>query len=543
MYIQYDYANMFAPDEVLVYLRKSRSDDPLLSVEEVLRKHESILNEWVERNLSAKIPEENIFREVISGETIADRPEIQKLLSKIESPKYKAILCVEVQRLSRGDLEDAGRLIKLLRYTNTFIITPPKTYDLQDEYDRDIFERELKRGNEFLEYQKKIMGRGRLLSVSQGNYIGSRPPYGYDKVWVMDGKRKVPTLAENKEQADVVRLIFDLYVNKNMGEQRICKYLSNLNIRPPKGEYWSKSAMKDITQNVHYIGKVKWNWRKTITVVENGEIVKIRPKSSKGEYLIYEGKHQAIISEELFNLAQEKRGKYPRVPYVKKLTNPLAGLLYCRCGKAMIYKSYKTKEGNEKSLPRLICSGQTYCKTSSCRYDDIIEKICSVLEQCIEDFEIKIENQDNTSEKLHLDIIKNLEKSLKDIEAKEIAQWEAQSNPNPDLRMPVDIFKVLKEKLAKEKEETKKALEQAYNSIPAPIDYEEKIVRFKDALSALNDKDVSAEAKNELLKSCIERIEYFREPSKRLRTSNDRVLPVGGGWNEEPIELDIKLKV
>ena len=156
MYNFYDYTN-FSPDEIIVYLRKSRADDPLLSVEEVLAKHEAILDEWVERNLSSPIAETNKFREVVSGETIADRPEIQKVLKLIESPKIKAILTVEVQRLSRGDLEDAGRLIKLLRYTNTLVITPTKTYDLIDEYDRDAFERELKRGNEFLEYQKKTL--------------------------------------------------------------------------------------------------------------------------------------------------------------------------------------------------------------------------------------------------------------------------------------------------------------------------------------------------------------------------------------------------
>ena len=42
---------IFHPDEVLIYLRKSRSDDPTLSVEEVLSKHESILMEWAMQNM------------------------------------------------------------------------------------------------------------------------------------------------------------------------------------------------------------------------------------------------------------------------------------------------------------------------------------------------------------------------------------------------------------------------------------------------------------------------------------------------------------
>ena len=72
----------FTPEEVLDYLRKSQSDDPLLTVEEVLAKHEAILDEWAEKNLGGKVPEENKYREVVSGETIDDRPEMLKLLKQ-----------------------------------------------------------------------------------------------------------------------------------------------------------------------------------------------------------------------------------------------------------------------------------------------------------------------------------------------------------------------------------------------------------------------------------------------------------------------------
>ena len=257
----------FSAEELLKYLRKSRTDDPLLSVEEVLERHEKILDDWVERNIGGAVPESNTFREIVSGETIQARPEIQKALRLIEAPKYKAILTVEVQRLSRGDLEDAGRLIKLLRYTNTFVITPQKTYDLNDEYDRDAFERELKRGNEYLEYSKKIMLRGRLESVKEGNYIGSIPPYGYDKDFIVEGKKKYPTLKINEREADVVRMIYDLYVNQDMGKVNIAHRLNKLRVPTRKGDKWTQSAIKDMLENEHYIGKVKWNWRKCVTVV------------------------------------------------------------------------------------------------------------------------------------------------------------------------------------------------------------------------------------------------------------------------------------
>lgn len=523
------------PDEILAYFRKSRTDDPTLSVEEVLAKHETILDEWAEKYLGSKIPEENKYREVVSGETIADRPEVQKVLKLIESPKIKAILIVEVQRLSRGDLEDAGRLIKLIRYTNTLVITPIKTFDLKDEYDRDMFERELKRGNEFLEYQKKIMRRGRELSVSQGNFVGSIPPYGYDKEFIQEGKKKSPILVINEEQANVVRMIFDMYVNQNVGYSAISKYLNELNIPAPRGEYWTQASMPDLLQNIHYIGKIKWNYRKTVVVVENGEVKKTTPKSK--DYHIYDGKHPAIISEELFNLAQEKMGKNVRNKTDFKVKNPLAGLVYCKCGHAMILRTYK-KNGVATSEPRLLCTAQIHCQTASCFQSDIMEFVINTLKQKIADFKIELKNNNDDSVKQHEKLIKSLEKKLSDIQDKELAQWEAQYDPNPDKRMPQHIFQMLNAKLLKEREETEQALEKARNTMPTKIDYEQKIITFQNALEALQDDTKNALDKNVLLKKCIERITYYREKPVKLTGKGTK-----GQWSDTPMELDVILKV
>ena len=542
----------FTPEELLVYLRKSQSDDPNLTVEEVLQKHETILDEWAERNLGAVVPEENKYREVVSGETIKGRPEVQKVLKRMESPKIKAILTVEVQRLSRGDLEDAGRLMKLLRHTNTMVITTDRIYDLRDEYERDSFERELKRGNEFLEYQKKIMNRGRLLSVSQGNYIGSHPPYGYDRIFVQEGKRKCPTLSINEEQANIVRMIFDMYVNQDMGRTNICNYLDEMKIKPPRGEFWSPAALKDMLENVHYIGKVKWNWRKAVMVVEDGEIKETRPKARMGEYLIYDGKHEAIISDELFDAARAKQGRNYRAKPKTKIRNPLAGLLFCQCGRAMSLRTYKNPDGTYKSAPRLLCDGQTHCKTASSFYDEVIARICDALRECIQDFEVRIQNDESDSIKLHTKLIKTLEKRLKELEEKEIAQWEAQTDPDESKRMPAPVFQRLNAKLLAEKEEINQALCKAYESMPDPVDYEEKLVRFKAALEALQDDAVSIQEKNKLLKLCIERIEYSREKPQRIKSQRKRMtingkrtttspLQTGANWTNPPIILDIKL--
>lgn len=542
----------FKPEEVIDYLRKSRSDDPLLTVEEVLSKHEAMLDEWAEKHLGSVVPEENKYREVVSGETIAERPEINRVLRLIESPRYKAVAVVEPQRLTRGDLEDIGRLMKLLKHTNTLVITPQRIYDLRDEYDWDAFERELKRGNDYLEYTKKILNRGRLLSVSQGNYVGNTAPYGYDKTFITEGKRKCPILVPNKEEADVVRMMFDLYVNKDMGCTNICKKFDAMGIKPPKGEHWSAAAMTKMLENIHYIGKVKWNHRKTLTIVEEGEFKKTRPVAKVGEYLIYDGKHEGIVPEELFNAAQAKKGKNTRQKPNTKIRNPFAGLIWCKCGRAMSLRIYK----NRDAAPRLLCDGQTYCKTGSCLYTEMEERVSAILADCIRDFQVRLKNNEGDSVKLHMRLINNLEAKQKELEAKELAQWEAQADPDPAKRMPPHIFQKLNEKLLKEKEEVRQALCKAYESMPEPVDYEEKIAQFTEALNALHNPDVDAATKNRLLKACIERIEYHRDAPQRIRskqvryydkeqkrTRNKSPLNTGGNWTSPEIVLDVKLRV
>ena len=537
-----------SPEEILLYLRKSRTDDPTLDVEEILARHETILDEYAERTWGKKIAEPRKMREIVSGETIDSRPELLKILKMIESPKIKGVLLVEVQRLGRPDLEDIGRLSKLFRYTNTLVITPQKTFDLRNEYDREAFERELMRGNEYLEYTKKIMARGRLLSVQQGNFIGTKPPYGYDKDIIMEGKKKCHTLKINESEAEVVRMVFDMYVNQDMGRVNIAHRLNDLKVPTRTGALWTQDTIKTMLENDHYIGKVRWNWRKTVTVVEDGEIKKVRPKTEVGEYLVYDGKHPAIISDELFQAAREKQGKNHRAKAKTKVRNPLAGLLFCQCGRAMSLRTYKS----HNSPPRLLCDNQVYCKTTSCLYQEIIDRVRDTLEQCIKDFEVRIQADDKNSKQLHENLIKRLKLKLEELNKKEMSQWEKYSEEE----MPKEIFQKLNEKVLKEKDEIQQALCKAYESMPEPIDYEEQLLRFKDALEALDNPEVSAEKKNRLLKACIERIDYKREKSVRIKSKQVRYydkelkqtrykspLQTGGNWTNTPIELDIKLAV
>ena len=537
MYNYYNIKETIKPEEIIMYLRKSRADDPLLTIEEVLRNHETRLDEWCERNLTGLIPVENRYKEIVSGESISDRPVFQQVLKLIEKPNIKAVIVAELSRLGRPDTMEIGMISKIFRFTSTIVITPEKIFDISDEFEREMFENELKRGNFYLEYSKKILKAGREMSVKSGNYVCSKPPYGYDKTYVMDGKKKCPTLAINEEQASIVRQIFNSYVNENIGFQTIGDRLNDMGIKSPQGKRWTVDAVRSIVENPVYIGMVRWNERKAIYVVEDGEFRKTRPKTTNGEKIYCEGKHEGIISNELFQLAQEKRGKAHRTSGGKELKNPIASLLYCECGRAMSYRQSTYPDGRPKGTPKLVCNGQHFCGNGSCDVDEVMEVVVETLKQRIANFDMEMHDTDN-SDNFHEKQLKKLEKDLADINSKELAMWESQFDADESKRVPQHIFNSLTEKLSKERWETENAIANIKEILAKPVTYEKQKVNFQKALDALLNDKVSIAEKNHLLKACIERVEYHREKPEKLRGKG-----VGKRWTSPPIELKIKLKV
>ena len=511
------------PEEILIYLRKSRADDPLLSVNETLAKHEQMIDDWVARSFPGmgRIPEGNRYREVVSGETIDSRPRLLEVLRRMESPAVKAVLCVEPERLSRGSMKEIGRLVELFRYSNTYFLTTKYSYDLRDERDRNDLERELMQSNYFLEYQKRIQQNGRLLAVQNGWYIGNKPPYGYDKITVKDGKRTCYSLKPNPDEAPIVKLIFELYAS-GTGSHAIARRLNQMGVPTAKGGKWAAESLKRMRCNEHYLGKTVWNRRRNVKTVEDGEVIVSRPIST--DYYVFPGKHEAIIDQELWDAVQEVRDKIPPVKGRAKYANPFSGLIYCQCGRAMSRRTYKKNE------PRLLCLDQTTCGTPSCTVAEMERAIVQLLRETIDDFELRIEHAATDSVETHRRLVAQLEKRLEELNKQELSQWDKYTQEG----MPKHIFDQLNEKVLREKAETQEALCTARDTLPEPVDYEKKRATFADALRALEDPDAPVKEKNMLLKKCIDRIEYNR---KKKETGNRR-------WGDpEPMELDVHLRI
>ena len=498
------YTNAFSIWEFyLIYLRKSRQDDPRESVEEVLAKHETMLQEYAVREFGQKIPEGNIYREVVSGESIEDREEIKKVLARIEDPQIRGVLVIEPSRLSRGDLEDCGRLISDFRYTHTLVVTPYMTYNLENKMERKFFQDELLRGRDYLEYTKEILLRGRIAAVKRGCYIGTRPPFGYKKIKV----GKDHTLEIVEEDAAVVRLIFDMYTKQGLTRGIIAKRLTEMGIKSPAGGTWNKDTVRFIIRNKHYIGQVVFNRVKETTVIENGERVTKRLAQPDEDVLAVPGLHPAIIDDETWEAAQKLIARHPRVKHIHPLKNPLSTILVCgKCGKTMIQHTYP------HAVTRYECKTRPRCY-KSVAVPLLYDAVLAALEEAdLPALKLKVKNDDGNALKIQQKQLEKLEKQLVEFEDQEDKQYELLETG----QYTQDLFERRHAALRAKMEECKSQIYQTKQTMPKAINYEERVKALEDAIAILKDPEATPEEQNKLLKAILDRVEFYGVPSVGL---------------------------
>ena len=505
--------------KIIMYLRKSRTDNQFESVDEVVARHEKILQDFALKYLGEPITA--ILKEVVSGETISERPMMLHLLNEVENGDVEAVLCVEPQRLSRGSFGEIDRIVRTFMYCNTKIITPTKTYDLNNKFDRKYFEQELLRGNDYLEYVKEILVRGRKQSVEEGLYIGSVPPYGYDKKKLA---KKGFTLVPNAD-AESVKYIFEQFIG-GLGTTNLAKHLIEIGMKSHTGKQWTPAMVRNILMNRLYIGYVSYGRRETKKAMKNAEIVKSRPVND--DYIEAKGLHPAIISEEVFNKAQELLKATPakNIRGDKSIKNPLAGLVKCKyCGNNMFRRPYDKRE-----KPTLICK-TIGCKCVSSDLDLVEKRVIDLLAQTLQDYQYYIDNY----AKEHSSNAKILEKQIKKLE-KELATVKT------DLQNA--LIKYNKGAIT----------DDEYIFLRNYTLNEEN--RLKGQIEALESKMQTEELENKrqavpILENCIK--EYYNlnieERHQLLKTIIDNIIyskEKGGRWDAEALHsftLELNLKI
>lgn len=240
-----------------IYLRKSRADAEAEArgEGETLARHEKTLLDLAKRQGLTIV---KIYREIVSGDSIAARPQMQQMLQDIADSKYTGVLVMEIERLARGDTIDQGIVAQAFRESETKIVTPVKTYDPNNEFDEEYFEFSLFMSRREYKTIKRRMNAGRIASVKEGNYIGTNPPYGYRKI---SPEPKVHTLDIVPEEAEAVKMMFEMYINGD-GARAIAARLNQLQIPPRKSNAWEPVSVRKILHSPIYSGKVEWRTKK-----------------------------------------------------------------------------------------------------------------------------------------------------------------------------------------------------------------------------------------------------------------------------------------
>lgn len=513
--------------QYVIYLRKSRADIEAEShgEGETLLRHEKALLDLAKRQ---KLNITEIYREVVSGETISARPIMQKLLEEVEKGNWAGVLVMEIERLARGDTIDQGIVAQAFKYTGTKIITPMKVYDPSNEFDEEYFEFGLFMSRREYKTITRRIQRGRIASVKEGKFISSVAPYGYNKVKIKNDKGY--TLEINPDQAEVVKLIYNLYTigelqpdgtYEKLGSVRIARKLDGMGIKPMINDTWSRASIQDILKNPVYIGKIRWSYRKEIKSVRNNEVVITRPNSD--DYILVDGIHNPIIDLETYNKAQEiisKRGQ-PPVPGSGILKNPLTGIMYCgKCG-AMMTRLAKTKKTPYDALK---CPNRYCDNISSPLYlvekiliDELrkwlaefkvkwnIEKIDIPYSQAIKDKETAIQQTQNQLDKLNEQRERTFTLLEQGIYTPEIFT-ERSKRLSDQINNTTNSIHLLNRDLMKLKEQSEK------NEVFIP-----KAEHILDVYYELK----SASAKNEHLKEIVDKVEYIKtEPNRKGNREN-----------------------
>ncbi|MBR5683476.1 MAG: recombinase family protein [Ruminococcus sp.] len=314
--------------EYCMYLRKSRADveAEARGEGETLSRHQNMLIELAQKQ---ELNIVKIYKEIVSGDSIAARPQMQALLADVNEGKYAGVLVVEIERLARGDTIDQGIVAQAFCESSTKIVTPTKTYDPDNEFDEEYFEFSLFMSRREYKTIKRRMQAGRLASVKEGNYISTAAPYGYRKI---NPGPKVHTLEIVPEEAVIIRLIYRLYLDGH-GAKFIANELNRMGISPKKSIFWEPPSIRKILANPLYCGMVGWKTK------SNGDT-------------LYRGLHEPIISEEVFSSVQQKKRTNPAAQLHPndKLLNYYHNILYCKnCGH-QLKRRFIASSGNEHML-------------------------------------------------------------------------------------------------------------------------------------------------------------------------------------------------
>ena len=281
---------------------------------------------------------------------IADRPEFRKMIdaaSKTNAP-FREILVWKFSRFTRKR-EHAVAFKSLLRRKGVRVVSITEQAD--DTPTGKLLEGIIESVDEFYsENLAQEVLRGMRESASRGFWIGSRKPYGYNRVMVQDGAKKRPTLELDPDTSPVVERIFDM-AQAGKGMLPIAETLNDEGVASPAGKLWSKNTVHFILKNEVYTGTLIWGAK----------------SKDKAEPVRVEKAFAAIVSKTRFRRVNSlMRSRAPKIAHPRRVASSylLSGLVKCKaCNRALSGQDAKSGQFSYYVCQSIMKRGKDACKT------------------------------------------------------------------------------------------------------------------------------------------------------------------------------------
>ena len=457
------------------YCRLSRDEDKenYSSIEEqkrIIKDYASSRN-WIIEDKDFYIDDN------VSGYTF-NRPEFTKMLEKVKEGKIDVVIAKDLSRIGRNN----GKVLVLIdefknMQKNLILVSEMGgTYDVLNDRDDTIgittwfnerYVKDCSRKTRDHMYSKQKTGR-----LVMGNY------YGYVK-----DKEDVTKLYVDEEIRPVIKLIYKLYIEEGLGRKKICDILNSKYNYPtpsvyyrrkhlergriykhPVQELWSTYMISNILNNDVYTGTLRTHKKKTVSI--RGRAIKLPEE----EHFVFENHHEAIISKETFEMAQnirKRKAKSKSTSGTRKRNYAFSGLI--RCGDCGFGVSGITMNIHLKE----------FLKFTKEKYQDEINKI---------EIEVKTSKEQTNKEKIKFEIetLKAEYKVLLNQKIKDLAG----NNNEYQKQMIEDSYKELELEKTSKIEKLQEILQKAEQDIS-----KEKIIKLKTAMEYFEEV-ISAEVPN-----------------------------------------------
>lgn len=481
--------NLLEGLKTAIMLRKSRTD-----IEEerkarergetydTLKRHRKELLSFARRN---KLDIVDIYEEVVSGDKIADRPQMQLMLERVKNNEYDAVLVVAYDRLGRGDKMDQGYMERIFKESYTIIITPKEIIDLNSE--KGEMTADIEGFIARMEYRRirTRLNDGKIRATKEGRDIGGNVAYGYAK----DKEKKLEIVPE---EAKIVQWMYERCV-EGVSCMRMEIELAGMGVLHRNGSRFKKDTIRTIIKNPKYKGYQHFG-------------------DKKNKKILVPNSHEPIVSDELWELANKKISE--RNPPNNKnapMSNPLSSILACsKCNRIMTRRHTSVK-GIEYCY--FYCK-EEYCKKNAgVKEHELIQAILNYITDTLHSIEVEYIPDESNS---NLPVLQNQLSELN----KKLQTYTKRRNRihvfYEDGEYSKEMFMERKAAVDEEEKETLAKIEHIKEQIQNETNMQENISSLAPAIRNTLElfHQCNPEQKNRLLRSFIKEIRYTR-PTKQ----------------------------